>query len=167
MAVSSILVTDAAGANVTINTLPDRGVSNSAGALPITHASDDNLYILASQTGVITRTKAQSSYDCTITTGQSLSSSVDLTTGRLRSIIFPAGFTANSITFQASYDNVTFSNVYDEQGIEKEIFSVANSYVVVTPTTFSGIRYLKVRTGTSASPNVVASNTTMKLIAEG
>ena len=105
--------------------------------------------------------------ECTISSGQSLSAAVDLGSYRLVGISTPNTLTPTTLTFQASYDNVTWNNVYESTGAEKTISVAASRRIVLSPADFYGIRYIKIRGGTSASPATVASDTTIRLIAEG
>lgn len=88
----------------------------------------------------------------TIANGQSLSGAVDLGTMRLFAIVMPATMTGTSLTFQASHDGSTYNNVYDDGGNELTYTTAASRYIVVSsPAKWIGIRYLKVRSGTSGS----------------
>jgi hypothetical protein len=104
--------------------------------------------------------------DCVISNGQSLSAAVDLGVARLVGLSIPATFEPATVTFQASYDGATFNNVYDSSGVEKTIAVGASRRVILSPADFYGVRYIKLRGGTAASPTVVAADRTVKLIAE-
>lgn len=88
----------------------------------------------------------------TITNGTSLSGAVDLTTQRLHRIVMSAGWTAANITFQASYDGTNFNDLYDTSGEVTVTTAAANRSIVVDQSVFYGIRYLKIRSGTSGTP---------------
>lgn len=64
----------------------------------------------------------------------------------------PATWTAAGLTFQASYDGVTYNNVYDDGGTELTLTVSSSRHVTLEPRYFVGIRYLKVRSGTSGTP---------------
>lgn len=85
----------------------------------------------------------------TIGSGQSLSGLVDLQDSRATGIILPAAWTAASVTFQVSADNVTYQNLYDSSGTEVAVPVAASRAVNLDPAAFLGWRYLKLRSGTS------------------
>lgn len=89
----------------------------------------------------------------TITNGTSLSTGIDLGTARLSRIVIPAAWTAANITFQASADGVTYADLYDASGTEYTITVGGASRSIIVPLAdFVGIRYVKVRSGTTGSP---------------
>jgi hypothetical protein len=92
-----------------------------------------------------------------IANAASLSGAVDLGSDRLHRIVIPAAWTAAGITFQASPDGTTYYDLYnvasDGTATEVTIASagvVANRSLVLDPSVFLGIRWLKIRSGTSA-----------------
>ena len=87
-----------------------------------------------------------------ISNGQSLSGAIDLGGARLAYIQMPASWTAAALTFQASADGVTYVDLYDNDGVEYSASVAASQGIIVPLTDFLGIRYLKVRSGTSAVP---------------
>src|SRR5712692_5814070 len=88
----------------------------------------------------------------TISNGAALSPAVDLTQYSLVGLVMPSGWTAANLTFQGSADNNNFFDVYDS-GSEVNVGSAAASrYIVFNPTAFAGLRFLKVRSGTGATP---------------
>lgn len=87
----------------------------------------------------------------TIASGASLSGSVNLGGGRLFAIMMPADWTAADLTFQASVDGTTFYNVYDEEDSEVTVQAAEDRYIILEPARWLGVRYLKVRSGTSGS----------------
>jgi hypothetical protein len=56
------------------------------------------------------------------------------------------------MTFQGSYDNNMFANIFDSEGTELTYIIAADRWVVADPTDFAGCPYFKVRLGTSSSP---------------
>lgn len=89
----------------------------------------------------------------TISNGTSLSGAVDLGFNRLFAIQMPAAWSAAGLTFQGSSDGVTYANLYDDTGTEVSWTVAASTYVVVSaPAKMQGIRYLKIRSGTSGVP---------------
>ncbi len=103
--------------------------------------------------------------DCVISNGQSLSASVDLGVYRLVGISIPSTFEPTTLTFQSSYDGSTWANVFKD-GIEVSEPVGTNRRIVLDPSKFYGIRYVKVRGGTSGSATTVSADRTLKLIAE-
>lgn len=89
-----------------------------------------------------------------IANGAALSAAVDLGADRAHRIVLPAAWTAAALTFQASSDGVGFADLYDRDGevILPAAVVAANRTVVLDQAAFYGIRYLKVRSGTSAAP---------------
>ena len=90
----------------------------------------------------------------TIANGASLSGALDLGSMRLAGVLMPAAWTAAGLTFQASYDNVTYFNVFGDAA-EYAVASAAasvNNFVAVDRTKFASVRFIKVRSGTSGTP---------------
>lgn len=81
-----------------------------------------------------------------------LSDAIDLDGVTLVGIQMPSAWDAANLTFQVSVDGSTFANLYDQAGSEVTVNASAGRYIVVDHLTFLGIRYLKVRSGTSAAP---------------
>lgn len=88
----------------------------------------------------------------TIAEGASLSAVVDLEQLNIVGLLMPAEWTAADITFQASPDNSTFGNVANSEGNEVKVIVAAGKFVGATLPELSGIRYLKIRSGTADSP---------------
>jgi hypothetical protein len=94
------------------------------------------------------------SFAATIANGASVSGIIDLTTLRMFGLLMdPTAWTAAAITFLGSADGVNFYSVYDSTGAEINWTVAAQTYVLAAnPAEFLGIRYLKVRSGTTATP---------------
>jgi hypothetical protein len=92
----------------------------------------------------------------TIPNGASLSAGVgepvQLGNASLVGIIMPAAWTAASLTFQGSNDGTNFFNIFDVNGAEYVASAAASRYIPVDPVDFSGVNYLKLRSGTSGTP---------------
>lgn len=106
----------------------------------------------------------------TITAGGSLSNAVDLggdRPGELHSLIslqMPAtAWTAAALTFQGSMDGATYADVYKSDGNELSVSVGASRFVLLSPSQFAGLRYVKVRSGTSASPVAQAAGAVISL----
>lgn len=88
----------------------------------------------------------------TIAAGASLSGAVDLDGCHPVGLVMPAAWTAASITFQVSLDGVTYNNLYDSSGSEYTITTAASRRIILPPSDFAGVNYLKLRSGTSGAP---------------
>lgn len=126
---------------------------------PTSNTLQDRLKALA--TGpLFTKSAAPASpVTATITAGQSLSGAVDLTSERLHRFSIGASgasWTAAAITFQTSPDGSTWNDLWDAMaGVEVTVAAATiagGRTLVVDPAYFYGVRYLKFRSGTSASP---------------
>lgn len=99
-------------------------------------------------------------FPATITNGQSITPAIDLKAKRAHSIILPAGFAANDITFQVSADDVTYVDLWSA-GAEYKIASAgvaASRAIALDFTLFFGFRCIKIRNGTSAAAVNVAAD---------
>lgn len=102
----------------------------------------------------------------TITNGTAISgASEDLSTlGKLAAIILPSGWTTQSVTFQVSTDGVNYYNLYNE-GTEYALSSVlASTFQRLDIALFYGVNYVKVRSGTAASPQNQAGGDIVTLV---
>lgn len=88
----------------------------------------------------------------TIAISTALSAAVDLVGTTLAGYYMPAAWTAASITLQASVDGTNFINVYDSSGNEEVHTVTVDRYIKLAPATTAGYRYVKFRSGTSATP---------------
>jgi hypothetical protein len=88
----------------------------------------------------------------TIANGASLSGAVNLSGFTLIGIDMPASWTAANLTLQASVDNSTWDNVFDQTGTEVTITAAASRFILLNPADFVSVRYLRVRSGTSGTP---------------
>jgi hypothetical protein len=94
------------------------------------------------------------SFAAAIANGESLSGAVDLGNYRLFGIqMDPTAWTAAALTFKVSVTGVDFYDLYDDTGTEQNWTVSAQKFVQVSqPAKWLGIRYIKVRSGTSGSP---------------
>lgn len=103
--------------------------------------------------------------NCTIASGQSISSEIDLgSRAIILGIIMPNVWTTASLTFQAG-ETGDLKNLYDETGTEVTVSADASRVIRfknITP--WTGVRYLKVRSGTSSTPVTQTADRTLKLI---
>lgn len=88
----------------------------------------------------------------TIANGASLSDAADLKNGRLAGIVIPAAWTTANLTFQTSPDGVTYYDRYDNFGGEYGVVVGGASRSILVPVIdWLGVRFLKVRSGTTGS----------------
>lgn len=102
----------------------------------------------------------------TIASGGSLSGALDLGNQRLSRIAMPAAWDAASLTFQTSPDGVTYNNLYDSSGNEYTVTAAASRAILVNYIDFVGIRYLKIRSGTSAVPVNQTADRALSLVTQ-
>lgn len=88
----------------------------------------------------------------TIGIGTSLSAEVALGEKTLVGIVMPAGWDAAGLTFQATPDDVNFSELQDGTGAAVGFTVAAGIFVAVDPTKWRGVTGIKVRSGTSGVP---------------
>ncbi len=93
-----------------------------------------------------------SNLQATIAASASLSDAVDLSGTTLTGYILPSVWNTADITLQASADGTSFLDLYDQFGNEMSHSVVADRYVIVNPADFASIRFIKIRSGTSATP---------------
>lgn len=101
----------------------------------------------------------------TIPSGGALSNAVDLDGVKLLGIQMPAAWDAANLTFQVSADGNSFADFYNQSGSEVVINANANRYIALDPALFAGIRYLRIRSGTSAAPVNQTASRTLRLVA--
>lgn len=95
----------------------------------------------------------------TIANGASLSDAQNVD-GRLCGLITPAAWTAAAITFSASYDGINYADVWElatGTAVERIIASVnittaAAKYFALPLSDWLSAPFIKIRSGTSASP---------------
>ena len=90
----------------------------------------------------------------TILNGASLSGALDLTIsgGPPVGIQMPAAWTAANLTFQVSFDGTTYQDFYDSAGTEIAVTAAAARFIALDPTNYFGVRFVKIRSGTSGVP---------------
>lgn len=85
-------------------------------------------------------------------------------------IAMPSAWTAASITLMtvppltADPSAATWVDVYERDGTEYEITCDAGQHVIIPPADLAGIRFLKIRSGTSGTPVAQAATRTITLI---
>jgi hypothetical protein len=110
--------------------------------------------------------KGVGAFPCIVASGQSLSPEVDLEGFHLTGIAVPLAFTGTQISFQAAErGGGTFQNVRDATGAEVVLTVAADRLVAIgATTTLAYLRYLRIRSGTAASPTTQGSNVRLLLI---
>lgn len=84
---------------------------------------------------------------------------------RLFGVVMPADWTAANLTFQMSPDGgASWANLKDQTGNEITAVVSASDCVVVDPAHFAAMPFLRIRSGTAASPVVQSAERTIKLI---
>lgn len=106
----------------------------------------------------------RSTTTATIASAGNLSGAVNLSELVPMAIIMPAAWTAAALTFQASADNSTYNDVYTSGGGEYTVQAAASRFIVLDLTDFVGMRYLKVRSGTSGTPVAQAAQRVLTLV---
>jgi hypothetical protein len=100
----------------------------------------------------------------TIANGASLSGKIRISDSLLCGIVMSDGWDAADITFQASRDDVTYNDVYDDAGDEKTVTVAADRHVVLEPSGFAGMSWIKLRSGTSGTPVAQSAARTLYLV---
>lgn len=112
----------------------------------------------------------------TIASGASLSGAINLhaikdagssMTGdgvHLCAIQMPAAWDTANLSFQASADGITYSELYDMYGAPYAVVSAASRLIVLNVQDFSGLKFLKIRSGTAASAVNQTADRTLTLI---
>lgn len=100
-----------------------------------------------------------------IANGASLSSVIDLGAGKLVAIQMPAAWTAAALTFQASIDGTNYFDVYDTS-TERNYTVAASRMLVLQLPDWVGIKYLKIRSGTSGTPVNQGADRTLTLLVQ-
>jgi hypothetical protein len=101
----------------------------------------------------------------TIQRAEALSNGVNVTTGKLISIISPAAWSSANLTFQISYDGVAWFDLW-RGGKEVVVACGQNRAVLIEPDfQLTGV-HVKFRSGTSAAPIAQASVRTFSIAIE-
>jgi hypothetical protein len=87
----------------------------------------------------------------TVLDGQSLSEAAIMGNLELCGVVTDSGWNTAALTFQGSYDNVTYFNIWNGAAELAYAAVAASTWVMFDPAIFLGIPYIKVRSGTGAS----------------
>lgn len=108
---------------------------------------------------------AWEAFPVTISSGASLTGTINLSGLRLFSIAMPSSWTAANLTFQMSPDSgTTWVNLRDQSGNEVVAVADASCCVLLTPAQFASIQYLRIRSGTAATPVAQAADRSLQLV---
>ena len=101
----------------------------------------------------------------TIAGAAAVSTGVQINNIDIVGLEMPAGWDAASITLQASRDGAAWFNVYDQFGTELTLTTAASRYIAIPPSLLAGVGYIRIRSGTSATPvNQTAARTLVWLM---
>jgi hypothetical protein len=100
----------------------------------------------------------------TIANGTSLSNAVYLGSSDLISIIMPSSWTTANITYQFSIDGVNFYDAYNTTAELSSTAAVASRIISINSANYDAGRYIKIRSGTSATPVNQAADRILTLI---
>jgi hypothetical protein len=112
---------------------------------------------------------AKSMIPVTVSAGQALSASGNLTANVLEAILLPSDLDGDdsgriNISFQISDDNVTFFDLFDYQGREMLRSAVAGCALDVDASVTQAVMYIKIRFGSRDWPITQAADRVIKLI---
>lgn len=100
----------------------------------------------------------------TIANGASLSGIVDLGSNDLVGIIMPSAWTAANLTFQFSIDGTNFYDAYSATAELSSTAAAASRMISINAANYDMGRYIKIRSGTSATPVNQAADRILTLI---
>ena len=100
---------------------------------------------------VIATSDQLTSYTASISSGASITGDIDLGLYRLLRITMPATWDAADLTFQVSDKGDTWANLYDNFGTEYKVVAAASRSIMIPAGDFLGVRYLRIRSGTSSA----------------
>ncbi len=100
----------------------------------------------------------------TIANGASLSDAAAPGNGKVVGIQLPT-FTSASLTFQGSFDGVTFANLRNADGTtETSVGATVGDLTILAPAALEACAFIKVRSGTAAAPVNQGAARTIQLI---
>lgn len=106
-----------------------------------------------------------------IASGTSLSGGYDLGSREINSVVagfqMPSAWTAANLTFQVSTDDATYQNLYDDAGNEVTVTAADSRFITLDTaqrSNYDGIRFIKIRSGTSGSPVNQGSDRTIQVV---
>ena len=103
----------------------------------------------------------------TIASSASLSNVIDLNGTTICGYVMPDSWTSADITFSISSDGINFYDFKNKYNSEVTHIVAASRFITLAPSDIAGIRYLKIRSGTSAIPVNQTSTRVITLISRG
>ena len=103
----------------------------------------------------------------TIANGEALSGEIDLGGYQIGAIQMPAAWTAANITFTAATaTGGTFQSLYDDSGLEVTVTAAAAECIALSSNALNlaPLRFIKIRSGTAATPVNQGAARTIQLI---
>lgn len=100
-----------------------------------------------------------------IANGASLTDAVNLGGLRLFGVVMPAEWTTANLTFQMSPDDgATWVSLKDQNGNEVAAAASVSTFVVLNPSQFTAVQYLRVRSGTAGTPVAQGAARSLQLV---
>ena len=99
----------------------------------------------------------------TIASGQTVSAAIDLQGRTVVAMYMPSAFTGSTITFQTSPDNSTFQALYNTSNTQMSATVTQARNYKFDPGDLSGIRYLKLVSGSAEGADRTIIISTMEL----
>lgn len=117
----------------------------------------------------LTKASARISRNVTIKNGSSISSVIDLTSTSLLGFIMPSDWTTAALSIGVSNDGVTFYPAYDAYGSQTGYIAspVLSAAYAVDLSALLPWRYVRLRSGTQASPVNQLADRTFAIITRG
>jgi hypothetical protein len=113
---------------------------------------------------------SRSTVTATIASGQALSGAIELNehaAHRLLALVMPAAWTTANLTFQAAATlDGTYQNLHNDEGTEVSVTAAASRVIAIDKAVASlaPLRFLKIRSGTGATPVNQAADRTLTLL---
>ncbi len=100
-----------------------------------------------------------------IESGENLSNTIDLRGYKFYGIIMPSSWTTANLTFQGSYDGISYYDVYMD-GVEVVESAQAGRLQVINANLFAiaTLPFLKIRSGTSSTPVAQGAQRTISIL---
>lgn len=106
-----------------------------------------------------------STIDVSFASGSALSSAIDLKNANDIAIVMPSAFDSATGTFLASTTLAgPYSSVYNEAGTEASVSFATSRVISFATNPVKSCRYIKIRSGTTASPVVQTAPRTVTII---
>lgn len=112
---------------------------------------DDGMPVGGASSPMIAASGPVTTTTATIANGAAITGAIDIGSARLARLATPGAWTAANLTFQTSVDGVTFKNLYDIYGAEYTVVAAADRAILMPLADFVGVRYFKIRSGTSGT----------------